>query len=134
MRKCRNIDPTPFQSFGYRELKCQNTSPQESRNREMRNAEIPKAGDSFGYRDLGSVSRTLTTGVPKSRNAKSRYAKPRYNLNHWIEDKTGPSIQEGYVAKDHPFADWKVKGTGFPNLSNSRYAKSRNNLSRQIEV
>jgi hypothetical protein len=38
------------------------------------------------------------------------------------------------VEKDHHVADWKVKGTGFPNLSNSRYAKSRNYLSRQIEV
>ena len=32
----------------------------------------------------------------------------------------------GHVAKDRHFVDWKVKGTGFPNLSNSRYAKSRN--------
>jgi hypothetical protein len=36
--------------------------------------------------------------------------------------------------KDLHVADWKVKGTGFPNLSNSRYAKSRNYLSLQIEV
>jgi hypothetical protein len=45
-------------------------------NREMRNAEIPKAGDSFGYRDFGyrelGMSRTLTTGVPESRNVKRR--------------------------------------------------------------
>jgi hypothetical protein len=56
------------------------------------------------------MSRTLTTGVLKSRNVKSRnekslYAKTRYNLNRWIEDKIGPSIQEGYMEKDHPFAD-----------------------------
>jgi hypothetical protein len=51
------------------------------------------------------MSISLTTGVPKSRNAKSRYAKPRYNINHWIHSKIGPLIQEGYVAKDHPFAD-----------------------------
>jgi hypothetical protein len=39
---------------------------QESRNREMRNAEIPKAGDSFGYRipELG-MSRTLTNRSPE---------------------------------------------------------------------
>jgi hypothetical protein len=40
----------------------------------------------------------------------------------------------GHVAKDRHVTDWKVKGMGFPNLSNSGYAKSQNNLSRQIEV
>jgi hypothetical protein len=34
----------------------------------------------------------------------------------------------GHVAKDRHFADWKVKGMGFPNLSNSRHAKSRNEM------
>jgi hypothetical protein len=37
----------------YRELKCQNTSPQESRNHKMGNAKIPKAGDSFRYWSFG---------------------------------------------------------------------------------
>jgi hypothetical protein len=51
----------------------------------------------------------------------------------------GPSdlsvhLQAGHVAKEHHVADWKVKGMGFPNLLNSRYAKSRNYLSRQFEV
>jgi hypothetical protein len=36
-----------------------------------RGYKIPKAGDSFGYRELG-MSRTLTTGVPDSRNVKRR--------------------------------------------------------------
>ena len=37
------------------------------------------------------------------------------------------------MAKYHPFTDWKVKGMGFPNLSNSQYVKSRNNPSRWIK-
>jgi hypothetical protein len=49
MRKVRACQITPFQSFADREIrvsdtgcwKCRNTSPQESRSREMRNAEIP---------------------------------------------------------------------------------------------
>jgi hypothetical protein len=36
--------------------------------------------------------------------------------------------------KDCHFADWKVKGTGFPNLSNSRHAKSRNAEMRNCET
>jgi hypothetical protein len=32
------------------------------------------------------------------------------------------------------FVDWKFKGTGFPNLSNSRYAKSRNAEMRNCET
>ena len=40
----------------------------------------------------------------------------------------------GHVGKDCHFADWKVKGTGFPNLSNSRYAKSRNDEMRNCET
>jgi hypothetical protein len=40
----------------------------------MRNAKIPKVGDSFRYQDFGyrelGMSRTLTTGVSKSRNVK----------------------------------------------------------------
>jgi hypothetical protein len=33
-------------------------------------------------------------------------------------------LQTRHVEKDHHVADWKVKGKGFPNLSNFRYAKS----------
>jgi hypothetical protein len=59
---------------------------------------------SFDYRDFGyqelEMLRTPTIGVPKSQNAKSKY-----NLNHWIKDKSGPSIQEEDMAKDHAFAD-----------------------------
>jgi hypothetical protein len=43
-------------------------------------------------------------------------------------------LQVGHMVKDHHVTDWKVKGTGFPNLLNSRYVKSRNYLSRQFEV
>jgi hypothetical protein len=46
------------------------------------------------------MSRTPTTGVPKSRNAKLQY-----NLNRWIKEKYGPSIQEEDVAKDHDFTN-----------------------------
>jgi hypothetical protein len=53
----------------------------------------------FGYRKL-EMSRTPTTGVPKSRNVKSQY-----NLNRWIKEKYGSSIQEEDVAKDHAFAN-----------------------------
>jgi hypothetical protein len=70
--KDRSVGQTPFRSFDYQD---------------------------FGYREL-EMSRTPTTGVPKSRNAKSQY-----NLNRWIKDKSGPSIQEEDVAKDHAFAD-----------------------------
>jgi hypothetical protein len=70
--KDRSVGQTPFQSFDYRD---------------------------FGYWKL-EMSRTPTTGVPKSRNAKSQY-----NLNHWIKDKYGLSIQEEDVEKDHAFAN-----------------------------
>jgi hypothetical protein len=53
----------------------------------------------FGYREL-EMSRTLTIGVPKSRNEKSQY-----NLNRWIKDKSRPSIQEEDVVKDHALND-----------------------------
>jgi hypothetical protein len=43
-------------------------------------------------------------------------------------------LQAGHVGIDRQFADWRVKGTMFPNLSKSRYLKSRFNLSRQIKV
>jgi hypothetical protein len=46
------------------------------------------------------MSRTPTTGVSKLRNEKSQY-----NLNRWIKDKSGPSIQEEDMAKDHAFTD-----------------------------
>jgi hypothetical protein len=53
----------------------------------------------FGYREL-EMSRTPTIGVSKSQNVKSQY-----NLNRWIKDKSGSSIQEEDVAKDHAFAE-----------------------------
>jgi hypothetical protein len=37
------------------------------------------------------------------------------------------------VVKYHPFTDWKFKGMRFPNLSNSRYTKSKNNPSCWIK-
>jgi hypothetical protein len=40
-------------------------------------------------------------------------------------DKIGTVGSIGHVAKDRHFADWRVKGMGFPNLSNSRYVKSK---------
>ena len=43
-------------------------------------------------------------------------------------------LQAGHMGIDRQFADWRVKGTIFPNLSKSRYLKSRSNLSRQIKV
>jgi hypothetical protein len=43
-------------------------------------------------------------------------------------------LQAGHVDIDQHFADWRVKGTMFPNFSKSRYAESRLNLSRQIKV
>jgi hypothetical protein len=63
----------------------------------MQNAEIPKAGDSFGYRELG-MSRTLTTGVPKSRNPKSRNAKSR-NVKDSIPEVQIPRV--GDVKDSH---------------------------------
>jgi hypothetical protein len=53
----------------------------------------------FGYREL-EMSRTPTIGAPKSRNEKSQY-----NLNRWIKEKYGLSIQEEDVEKYHAFAD-----------------------------
>jgi hypothetical protein len=71
-------------------------------NREMRNAEIPKAGDSFGYRDFGyqelGMSRTLTTGVLKSRNSKSRNVKSR-NVKDSIPEVRIPGV--GDVKDSH---------------------------------
>jgi hypothetical protein len=46
------------------------------------------------------MSKTPTTRVSKLRNAKSQY-----NLNRWIKEKSGPSIQEEDVEKDHAFTD-----------------------------
>jgi hypothetical protein len=38
--QAQSVDPTLFQSFGYRKLECRNTLQQECRNRDMRNREI----------------------------------------------------------------------------------------------
>jgi hypothetical protein len=80
-----------------RELKCQNTSQQESRNREMRNTEISKVGDILGYQELG-MSRTLTTGVPELRNTKQRNLEigtPTKNVPDWkITPFRGPRYRE----------------------------------------
>jgi hypothetical protein len=76
---------------------CQELLLQESQNHEMRNAEILKAGDSFGYHELG-MSRTLTTGVPESQNAKCQNPKigtPTKNVaNREITPFRGPRYQE----------------------------------------
>jgi hypothetical protein len=62
-------------------------------------------------------------GLTKSRKKEDRPSSRR-TVHH----------QAGHVGIDCHFADGRVKGTGFPNLSISRYAKSRFNLSRQIKV
>jgi hypothetical protein len=62
-RQDQSVDPTPFQSFDYRD---------------------------FRYQELG-MSRTLTTGVPKSRNPKSQNAKSR-NVKDSIPEVRIPRV------------------------------------------
>jgi hypothetical protein len=102
----------------------------------MRNAEIPKQAHQqrlhFGVSQTGKskIKGTLTFEVANPEILKQTRRRPVKFQNH---DKIWTVGSIGHVAKDHHFADWKVKGTGFPNLSNSRYAKSRNNPSRWIK-
>jgi hypothetical protein len=60
MPKCRNAEmrKTPFGvGFGYRELECRNTSPQECRNAEMRKTPF---GVGCGHRQWSCEREELT--------------------------------------------------------------------------
>jgi hypothetical protein len=65
-----------FRIPGVGGVKSRDSSSQESRSAEMRNAENPETGTSTGVSDTGSwrsqESRLFITGVPKCRNAKRR--------------------------------------------------------------
>jgi hypothetical protein len=56
-QECRNAEmrKTPFGvGFGYRELECRNTSPQKSRNAEMRNCDMEFRGSRHGVSEFGA--------------------------------------------------------------------------------
>jgi hypothetical protein len=70
MPKCRNAEmrKTPFGvGFGYRELECRNTSPQKSRNAEMRNCDMEFRGSRHGVSEFRGLrhgaSRYLITRI-----------------------------------------------------------------------
>jgi hypothetical protein len=84
----------------------------------------------------GYVSHLITSEFQKSGDGdvkNSYYRSPEVkpqNRDMQNHDKIETIGSIGHVVKDHHFTDWRVKGTGFPNLSKSRYVKSQNNLNR----
>jgi hypothetical protein len=73
---------TKFRIPGVGGVKSRDSSSQESRSVEMRNAKNPETGTSTGVSDTGSwrsqESRLFITGVPKCRNEKRQKSRNRH--------------------------------------------------------